>query len=60
MRVLVVGSGGVGAAFASIAARRDVFEQIVVADIDHGRADRAAAKAHSEPIDGPLVTLAGG
>ena len=32
MRVIVVGSGGVGAAFASIAARRDVFEQIVVAD----------------------------
>ena len=50
MRVLVVGSGGVGAAFASIAARRDVFEQIVVADIDHGRAERAAAKAHSPKV----------
>jgi saccharopine dehydrogenase (NAD+, L-lysine-forming) len=50
MRVLVVGSGGVGAAFASIAARRDVFEQIVVADIDHGRAERAAAKAHSSKV----------
>ncbi len=50
MRVLVVGSGGVGAAFASIAARRDVFEQIVVADIDHGRAERAAAKAHSDKV----------
>ncbi len=50
MRVLVVGSGGVGAAFASIAARRDVFEQIVVADIDAGRAARAAAKAGSANV----------
>ena len=50
MRVLVVGSGGVGAAFASIAARRDVFEQIVVADIDAARAARAAAKATSAKV----------
>ena len=45
MRVLVVGAGGVGAAFASIAARRPVFEQIVVADIDGRRAARAAELA---------------
>ncbi len=50
MRVLVVGSGGVGAAFASIAARRDVFEQIVVADIDGARAARAAATARSTRV----------
>jgi saccharopine dehydrogenase-like NADP-dependent oxidoreductase len=50
MRVIVVGSGGVGAAFASIAARRDVFEQIVVADIDGHRAARAAARAGSERV----------
>jgi saccharopine dehydrogenase-like NADP-dependent oxidoreductase len=50
MRVLVVGSGGVGAAFASIAARRDVFEQIVVADIDGARAARAAARAASPKV----------
>ncbi len=50
MRVLVVGSGGVGAAFASIAARRDVFEQIVVADIDGARAARAAATARSARV----------
>ncbi len=50
MRVLVVGAGGVGSAIASIAARRDVFEQIVVADIDHGRAQRAAAKAASPKV----------
>ncbi|MFM2072587.1 MAG: hypothetical protein RLZZ623_2850 [Actinomycetota bacterium] len=50
MRVIVVGSGGVGAAFASIAARRDIFEQIVVADIDGHRAARAAARAGSERV----------
>ncbi len=38
MRVLVVGSGGVGAAFAPIAARRDFYERIVFADHDPGRA----------------------
>jgi saccharopine dehydrogenase (NAD+, L-lysine forming) len=44
MRILLVGSGGVGAAFASIAARRDFFETIVVADYDPSRAERAAAQ----------------
>ena len=38
MRILVVGSGGVGAAFAPIAARRDFYEAIVFADYDEGRA----------------------
>jgi saccharopine dehydrogenase (NAD+, L-lysine-forming) len=38
MRILVVGSGGVGAAFAPIAARRDFYEGIVFADHDEGRA----------------------
>ena len=55
MRVIVVGSGGVGAAFASIAARRDVFEQIVVADIDGNRAARAAAKANSPRVTATRV-----
>ncbi len=50
MRVLIVGAGGVGAAFASIAARRDVFTDIVVADIDGNRAGRAAGKANSERV----------
>ncbi len=40
MKVLVVGSGGVGAAVAPIAARRDFFEHIVFTDIDEGRAKR--------------------
>jgi saccharopine dehydrogenase (NAD+, L-lysine-forming) len=38
VRILVVGSGGVGAAFAPIAARRDFYERIVFADYDEGRA----------------------
>jgi saccharopine dehydrogenase (NAD+, L-lysine forming) len=42
MRILLVGAGGVGSAFAAIAARRDFFEQIVIADYDAARADRAA------------------
>ncbi|TMK90246.1 MAG: ATP-binding protein, partial [Actinobacteria bacterium] len=39
MRILVVGSGGVGAAFAPIAARRDFYERVVFADRheDRGR-----------------------
>ncbi|WP_311210662.1 MULTISPECIES: saccharopine dehydrogenase C-terminal domain-containing protein [unclassified Aeromicrobium] len=41
MRILLVGSGGVGAAFTAIAARRDFFETIVVADYDRARADKA-------------------
>jgi saccharopine dehydrogenase (NAD+, L-lysine forming) len=55
MRVIVVGSGGVGAAFASIAARRDVFEQIVVADIDGHRAARAAQRAGSDRVTATRV-----
>jgi saccharopine dehydrogenase-like NADP-dependent oxidoreductase len=38
MRVLVVGAGGVGSAFAPIAARRDFYEHIVFADIDEAKA----------------------
>ncbi|HVA04481.1 MAG TPA: saccharopine dehydrogenase C-terminal domain-containing protein [Acidimicrobiales bacterium] len=42
MRVLLVGAGGVGTAFARIASRRDAFEHIVVADYTLDRAQRAA------------------
>src|SRR6266542_829047 len=38
MKILVVGSGGVGAAFAPIAARRDFYDRIVFADYDETRA----------------------
>jgi saccharopine dehydrogenase (NAD+, L-lysine forming) len=40
MRILVVGSGGVGAAFAPIASRRDFYEHIVFADLDPARSQR--------------------
>ena len=38
MRILIVGAGGVGSSAALIAARRDFFEHLVVADYDLARA----------------------
>jgi saccharopine dehydrogenase-like NADP-dependent oxidoreductase len=55
MRVLVVGAGGVGASIVSIAARREVFEQIVVADVDAARAARAAARTGNPKVIGTRV-----
>ncbi len=46
MRVLLVGAGGVGSAAVGIAARRNFFETLVVADYDLRRAQRAIA-SHS-------------
>jgi saccharopine dehydrogenase-like NADP-dependent oxidoreductase len=37
VRILVVGTGGVGSAFAGIVQRRDVFERVVLADLDPAR-----------------------
>ncbi|MGN6246591.1 MAG: saccharopine dehydrogenase family protein [Motilibacteraceae bacterium] len=45
MRVLVIGAGGVGSAVAGIAARRDFFESMVVADAAVDRAKTAADRA---------------
>ncbi len=45
MRVLLVGAGGVGTAFARTAARHDAFEQVVVADYMLSRAQLAAQSA---------------
>jgi saccharopine dehydrogenase (NAD+, L-lysine forming) len=44
MRVLVVGAGGVGAAFAAIAQRRPVFERVVMADVSPRRAHDTVAR----------------
>jgi len=44
MRILLVGAGGVGTAFAQIAARRS-FADLIIADYDLGRAQRAAQAA---------------
>ena len=41
MRILLVGAGGVGTAFARIAARRP-FAELIIADYDLARAERAA------------------
>jgi saccharopine dehydrogenase-like NADP-dependent oxidoreductase len=46
MRILLVGAGGVGTAFARIAARRP-FAELVIADYDLDRARRAAAAKDS-------------
>ncbi|MEO6653875.1 MAG: saccharopine dehydrogenase C-terminal domain-containing protein [Ilumatobacteraceae bacterium] len=54
MRVLVVGSGGVGSAFVAIASRRAAFEHITVADIDVAKADSAAATA-ADGAEGRVV-----
>ena len=45
MRVLVVGAGGVGSAFISIASRRAAYTHITIADIDLERAEQAVAEA---------------
>jgi saccharopine dehydrogenase-like NADP-dependent oxidoreductase len=44
MKVLVVGAGGVGAAFAAIAQRREVFTRVTLADVSPGRAREAVAR----------------
>lgn len=54
MRILVVGSGGVGAAVASIARHRRFFDSLVLADLDAGRAEAAAARAD----DGRISSMA--
>jgi saccharopine dehydrogenase (NAD+, L-lysine-forming) len=48
MKVLVLGAGGVGAAFAAIAQRRDAFERVVLADVAPERV-RAVVAALGEP-----------
>jgi saccharopine dehydrogenase (NAD+, L-lysine forming) len=69
MRVLVVGSGGVGAAFAAIAQRRPVFTQVVMADVALERAqavvqrlgepDRFGAERVDASSEADLVELIG-
>lgn len=55
MRVLVVGAGGVGSAFASIAARRQFVEVLVIADVDAGRAQRAAERTGDPRVSSSRV-----
>jgi saccharopine dehydrogenase-like NADP-dependent oxidoreductase len=48
VRILVIGAGGVGAAAAAVAARRDFFERMVLADVVAGRS-RAAVDRTGDP-----------
>jgi saccharopine dehydrogenase-like NADP-dependent oxidoreductase len=67
MRVLVVGAGGVGAAFAAIAQRRPAFERVTLADVSPqrargvvarlGEADRFAAERVDASDRGELLAL---
>ncbi|MGH2512108.1 MAG: saccharopine dehydrogenase family protein, partial [Candidatus Limnocylindrales bacterium] len=57
MRILLVGAGGVGGAFVSIAARRSFFERVVVADYDRGRAERAVASVGRGGPDARFVAV---
>ncbi|HYM45438.1 MAG TPA: saccharopine dehydrogenase C-terminal domain-containing protein [Solirubrobacteraceae bacterium] len=67
MKALVVGAGGVGAAFAAIAQRREAFERVVLADVSPrrarevvarlGEADRFAAEHLDASDRGELVRL---
>jgi saccharopine dehydrogenase (NAD+, L-lysine forming) len=45
VRILLVGAGGVGSAFVSIARRREFFEACLVADYDEARAEKAVVEA---------------
>jgi saccharopine dehydrogenase (NAD+, L-lysine-forming) len=59
VRILVVGSGGVGDAFARIVARRDFAEAVVVADRDLARAERTvAAVRERHPGDARFTAVA--
>ncbi|MEO6144550.1 MAG: saccharopine dehydrogenase NADP-binding domain-containing protein, partial [Dermatophilaceae bacterium] len=56
MRILVIGSGGVGDAFARIAVQRDFFELLVMSDFDTARASATVAAATARrPGDVRLV-----
>ena len=50
MRILVIGSGGVGSAVVPTALRRDFFEHLVVADYDEARAQGVAARAGDKRV----------
>jgi saccharopine dehydrogenase (NAD+, L-lysine-forming) len=55
MKILVVGSGGVGASVAPIAARRDFFDGIVFSDYDEARARRVVERADDDRFSAAKV-----
>ncbi len=59
MRILLVGAGGVGDAIAKIAAERDFFEVMVVADYDITKAERTVEwirRKHGDAVAAKFVT----
>ena len=52
MKILVIGSGGVGSAVAAIARRRDFFSSMTLADIDVRRAKVAAERTGDPRFQG--------
>jgi len=55
MRILVIGSGGVGSAVVPTALRRDFFEHLVVADYDAARAKAIVRKANDPRVEAASV-----
>jgi saccharopine dehydrogenase-like NADP-dependent oxidoreductase len=55
MKVLVVGSGGVGGAVAPIAARREFFETIIFADYDESRARDVVERSSTDRFEAARV-----
>ena len=58
MRILVIGTGGVGSAFARIAQRRGFFEHCSLADYDASRAARLVASLDDDRFDAHRVDAA--
>jgi saccharopine dehydrogenase-like NADP-dependent oxidoreductase len=55
MRVVIIGSGGVGGAAATIASRRDVFSSVVMADYDGDRAKAVAGGTGDDRFSGVQI-----
>jgi saccharopine dehydrogenase-like NADP-dependent oxidoreductase len=55
MRVVIIGSGGVGGAAATIASRRDVFSDVVMADYDGDRAKAVAGGTGDKRFSGVQI-----
>ena len=55
MKILVVGSGGVGSSFAAIASRRKYFEKLILSDINGTRAKTIADKVGDPRISAAKI-----
>ena len=59
MRILVVGTGGVGAAFARIAKRRSFFEHCALADYDRARSEAVVSSLADDRFSAHAVDASG-